>query len=253
MSALPIGPWFQIADLNVGLLFILGNQRARNFRNRAWRMGFEQPLLAARCAAQRGATGELRNGGGHGDWLAALLLAGTLSTREIVQAQDDYGIWFIFAAPVGFFIYMVGVDRGNQSRAVRFAGSGIGTRRRLHDGIQRFPLGALFPGGIHEHDCRRVDRDDAVSWRLAAAVCALARSFPGRLSNFSTSSRRSMLVVGALLLLSRAEAAGASAENCAWSACRSGFAWCWRLRWRIPVACFACGDGRGCTARSGSW
>ena len=38
---------------------------------------------------------------------ARLLLAGTLSTREIVQAQSDYGVWFIFAAPVGFFIYMV--------------------------------------------------------------------------------------------------------------------------------------------------
>ena len=39
--------------------------------------------------------------------VGALLLAGTLSTRAIVQAQDDYGVWFIFAAPVGFFIYLV--------------------------------------------------------------------------------------------------------------------------------------------------
>ena len=39
--------------------------------------------------------------------VGALLLAGTLSTREIIQAQDDYGVWFIFAAPVGFFIYVV--------------------------------------------------------------------------------------------------------------------------------------------------
>ncbi len=39
--------------------------------------------------------------------VGALLLAGTLSTREIVAAQGDYGTWFIFAAPVGFFIYVV--------------------------------------------------------------------------------------------------------------------------------------------------
>ena len=34
--------------------------------------------------------------------VGALLLAGTLSTREIIQAQNDYGMWFAFAAPVGF-------------------------------------------------------------------------------------------------------------------------------------------------------
>ena len=39
--------------------------------------------------------------------VGALLLAGTLSTSEIVQAQTDQGVWFMFAAPVGFFIYLV--------------------------------------------------------------------------------------------------------------------------------------------------
>jgi NADH-quinone oxidoreductase subunit H len=39
--------------------------------------------------------------------VGGLLLAGTLSTREIIQAQYDYGVWFVFAAPVGFFIYLV--------------------------------------------------------------------------------------------------------------------------------------------------
>jgi NADH-quinone oxidoreductase subunit H len=39
--------------------------------------------------------------------VGALLLAGTLSTREIVATQNDYGVWFVFAAPVGFFIYVV--------------------------------------------------------------------------------------------------------------------------------------------------
>ena len=69
-------------------------------------MVLEQPLFAAWRAAQRGATGELRNRGGNGD-CGRLLLAGTLSTREIIQAQNDYGMWFAFAAPVGFFIYLV--------------------------------------------------------------------------------------------------------------------------------------------------
>jgi len=39
--------------------------------------------------------------------VGALLLAGTLSTREIVATQNDYGVWFVFAAPVGIFIYVV--------------------------------------------------------------------------------------------------------------------------------------------------
>jgi NADH-quinone oxidoreductase subunit H len=40
--------------------------------------------------------------------VSALLLAGSLSMKEIVQAQYDQGTWFIFSVPVGFFIYMVG-------------------------------------------------------------------------------------------------------------------------------------------------
>ena len=39
--------------------------------------------------------------------VSALLLVGTLSTRGIIQTQSDKGIWLIFAAPVGFFIYLV--------------------------------------------------------------------------------------------------------------------------------------------------
>jgi NADH-quinone oxidoreductase subunit H len=39
--------------------------------------------------------------------VGGLLLAGTLSTREIIVAQDEYGWWFVFVAPVGFFIYVV--------------------------------------------------------------------------------------------------------------------------------------------------
>jgi NADH-quinone oxidoreductase subunit H len=39
--------------------------------------------------------------------VGTLLLAGTLSTRGIVQQQLESGWWFIFVAPVGFFIYLV--------------------------------------------------------------------------------------------------------------------------------------------------
>src|SRR6202158_3051842 len=106
MSALAIGPWFQIADLNVGLLFIVGISALGIFGIvlGGWSSNSHYSLLGAlRSAAQlvsyETAAGMAIVGG--------LMLAGTLSTREIIAAQNDYGVWFIFAAPVGFFIYVV--------------------------------------------------------------------------------------------------------------------------------------------------
>ena len=106
MSALAIGPWFQIAELNVGLLFIVGISALGIFGIvlGGWSSNSHYSLLGAlRSAAQlvsyETAAGMAIVGG--------LLLAGTLSTREIIQAQNDYGMWFAFAAPVGFFVYIV--------------------------------------------------------------------------------------------------------------------------------------------------
>jgi NADH-quinone oxidoreductase subunit H len=106
MSGLAIGPWFQIADLNVGLLFIVGISALGIFGIvlGGWSSNSHYSLLGAlRSAAQlvsyETAAGMAIVGG--------LLLAGTLSTREIVQAQADYGWWFAFVCPVGFFVYLV--------------------------------------------------------------------------------------------------------------------------------------------------
>src|SRR5580704_8539230 len=106
MSALAIGPWFQIAELNVGLLFVVGISALGIFGIvlGGWASNSHYSLLGAlRSAAQlvsyETAAGMAIVGG--------LLLAGTLSTREIVETQGDYGWWFAFVAPVGFFIYLV--------------------------------------------------------------------------------------------------------------------------------------------------
>jgi NADH-quinone oxidoreductase subunit H len=106
MSALAIGPWFQIADLNVGLLFIVGIGALGIFGIvlGGWASNSHYSLLGAlRSAAQlvsyETAAGMALVGG--------LLLAGTLSTREIVAVQNEVGVWFGVAAPVGFFIYLV--------------------------------------------------------------------------------------------------------------------------------------------------
>jgi len=106
ISPLAVGPWFQIADLNVGLLFIVGISALGIFGIvlGGWSSNSHYSLLGAlRSAAQlvsyETAAGMALVGG--------LMLAGTLSTREIIAAQSDYGVWFVFAAPVGFFIYIV--------------------------------------------------------------------------------------------------------------------------------------------------
>jgi NADH-quinone oxidoreductase subunit H len=39
--------------------------------------------------------------------VSGILLAGSLSTRKIIEMQADQGVWFVFLAPVAFFIYLV--------------------------------------------------------------------------------------------------------------------------------------------------
>jgi NADH-quinone oxidoreductase subunit H len=106
MSALAIGPWFQVADLNVGILFVVGIGALGLFGIvlGGWSSNSHYSLLGALRSAAQLVSYETAAGMAI---VGALLLAGTLSTREIIMAQSDYGVWFIVAAPVGFFIYVV--------------------------------------------------------------------------------------------------------------------------------------------------
>ena len=106
LAALPIGPFFQIADLNIGLLFILGVSSLGIFGIvlGGWASNSHYSLLGALRSAAQLVSYETSAGMAI---VGALLLAGTLSTRGIVQAQAETGVWFIVAAPVGFFIYLV--------------------------------------------------------------------------------------------------------------------------------------------------
>ena len=106
LAALPIGPFFQIADLNIGLLYILGVSSLGIFGIvlGGWASNSHYSLLGALRSSAQLVSYETSAGMAI---VGALLLAGTLSTRGIVQAQSDTGVWFVFAAPVGFFIYLV--------------------------------------------------------------------------------------------------------------------------------------------------
>ena len=106
LAALPIGPFFQIADLDIGLLFILGVSSLGIFGIvlGGWASNSHYSLLGALRSAAQLVSYETSAGMAV---VGALLLAGTRSTRGIVQAQADMGVWFIIAAPVGFFVYLV--------------------------------------------------------------------------------------------------------------------------------------------------
>jgi len=106
LSAVPIGPVFLIADLNIGLLFILGVGALGIFGIvlGGWASNSHYSLLGALRSAAQLVSYETSAGMAV---VGALLLAGTLSTKAIVERQAQDGVWFIFAAPVGFFVYLV--------------------------------------------------------------------------------------------------------------------------------------------------
>ena len=106
-SALPIGPAFQIADLNIGLLFILAISSLGIYGIvlGGWASNSHYSLLGALRSAAQLVSYETAAGLG---LISVLLLAGSLSMKDIVQAQSDQGVWFGFSVPFGFFIYLVG-------------------------------------------------------------------------------------------------------------------------------------------------
>jgi len=106
-SAMPFGPSFQVADLNVGLLFILAVSSLGIYGIvlGGWASNSHYSLLGALRSAAQLVSYETAAGLG---LVSGLLFAGSLSMRDIVQAQKDQGVWFVFWVPIGFFIYLVG-------------------------------------------------------------------------------------------------------------------------------------------------
>jgi NADH-quinone oxidoreductase subunit H len=110
MAALAFGPGFQIADLNIGLLFVVGIAAMGIFGIvlGGWASNSHYSLLGAMRSAAQLVSYETAAGMAI---VGALLLTGTLSIRGIVAEQTaqgvSHGLWFIFVAPVGFFIYVV--------------------------------------------------------------------------------------------------------------------------------------------------
>jgi NADH-quinone oxidoreductase subunit H len=106
LAAIPFGPAFQIADLNVGLLFVVAVSSLGIFGIvlGGWSSNSHYSLLGALRSAAQVVSYEVAVGMA---LVSGLLLAGTLSMQKIVQAQAEQGVWFVFLVPIGFFIYLV--------------------------------------------------------------------------------------------------------------------------------------------------
>src|SRR3984957_13371847 len=91
LSVVPIGPFFLIADLNVGLLFILGVSALGIFGIvlGGWASNSHYSLLGALRSAAQLVSYETAAGLG---LISALLMAGSLSMKDIVMAQYDQGM-----------------------------------------------------------------------------------------------------------------------------------------------------------------
>ncbi len=105
-AALPIGPAFQIADLNIGLLFIvaISSMGIYGIVLGGWASNSHYSLLGALRSAAQLVSYETAGGLA---LISGLLLGGSLSMRKIVEQQAQMGVWFIFCVPIGFFIYLV--------------------------------------------------------------------------------------------------------------------------------------------------
>ncbi|MFQ5743501.1 MAG: NADH-quinone oxidoreductase subunit NuoH [Acidobacteriota bacterium] len=97
---------FVIVDVNIGALAILAIMSLSIYAVilGGWSSNSKFPLLGSLRSAAQMVSYEVAL---TFVVLAALMLAGTLSMVQIVEAQLQLGIWFIFLQPVGFVLFVI--------------------------------------------------------------------------------------------------------------------------------------------------
>lgn len=95
-----------ISDMNVGILYILGVSSLGTYGVilGGWASNSKYSLLGGIRAAAQMISYEL---GLSVAVLGVLLLAGSLSLVEIVQAQDSVYKWYVFRQPLGFILFLI--------------------------------------------------------------------------------------------------------------------------------------------------
>lgn len=134
-AAFSFGPAIHLANLNTGLILIVG----------ASFLGILGGVLTRGLAARGGSlAGVARNAirvasfeiAGLLALVSGVILSGSLSVDQIVQAQNDQGAWFIFLAPIGFLLFLASAIAGIDSAASEQG-------RNAADDRFRWPFGSL--------------------------------------------------------------------------------------------------------------
>lgn len=122
-AVIPVGPPaadpgglnFFITDVNVGLLFVVAMATVGVYGLiiGGWSSNSKFSLLGGLRSAAQMISYEVPQGF---SLVAVLLLAGSMSMVDVVEAQKNAGVWFVFPQIVGFFIYFVaGVAESNRN------------------------------------------------------------------------------------------------------------------------------------------
>jgi NADH-quinone oxidoreductase subunit H len=105
-SVIPFAGNFYISDINIGLLFILGVSSLGIYGIilGGWSSNSHYPLLGALRSGAQLVSYEVAAGMA---LVGVLLISNSLSMVEIVNRQQQMGVWNIFLQPVGFVIYLI--------------------------------------------------------------------------------------------------------------------------------------------------
>jgi NADH-quinone oxidoreductase subunit H len=105
-SVIPFAGNFYISDINIGLLFILGVSSLGIYGIilGGWSSNSHYPLIGALRSGAQLVSYEVAAGMA---LVGVLLISNSLSMVEIVNRQQQMGVWNVFLQPVAFVIYLI--------------------------------------------------------------------------------------------------------------------------------------------------
>src|SRR5438874_4208180 len=124
LAVIPIGPPIMImgkpitlylTDINIGVLYVLSisSVGVLGIILGGWASNSKYPLLGALRSAAQMVSYEVALGF---SIMGVLMLAGSLSLVDIVNAQKNGGFWYVFLQPVGFLLFFTcGVAETNRA------------------------------------------------------------------------------------------------------------------------------------------
>ena len=157
----------QLTDMPMAVLFVLAISSVGIYGIvlGGWSSGSTYSLLGALRSSAQMISYEVAMGLA---LIAVFLYAGSLSTSQIVAAQDDW--WYGLILAPSFVIYMISMV-GETNRAPFDLARGRGRAgRRLPHRVLQPEVRAVLPGRVHQHGHGLGAGDHAVPRRLARAV-----------------------------------------------------------------------------------